>query len=170
MSFNRDDRRGGGGRDFGGGRSFGSGRGRSDRPPVQMHKAICSNCGKECEVPFKPTGAKPVFCSDCFREQGGPNRNSSDRGPRNFERRDERPIAAENPQIKVQMSGQAIGYRSIALQSDLFAKKKYFQEPVFSNLSLDEKGNVVFDLDFSVDPNFVEYNQALLRGDDANSF
>ncbi|HVZ67066.1 MAG TPA: CxxC-x17-CxxC domain-containing protein [Patescibacteria group bacterium] len=94
MSFNRDDRRGGGGfnrgpqggRGFGGGRNFG--RGRSDRP-VEMHKAICSNCGKECEVPFRPTGEKPVFCSDCFREQGGPDRRP-DRGPRSFERREDR--------------------------------------------------------------------------------
>jgi len=35
----------------------------------EMHKAVCSKCGKDCEVPFKPTGEKPVFCSDCFRSQ-----------------------------------------------------------------------------------------------------
>lgn len=33
---------------------------------VNMHKAICSECGSRCELPFKPTGDKPVFCSDCF--------------------------------------------------------------------------------------------------------
>ena len=60
------------------------------------------------------------------------------------------------------MSGQAVGYRSVALQSDLFAKNKYFLDPVFSNLSLDEKGNVLFDLDFSVDLNFVNYKRTLL--------
>lgn len=32
-----------------------------------MYKAVCSKCGKDCEVPFKPTGDKPVFCTDCFR-------------------------------------------------------------------------------------------------------
>jgi CxxC-x17-CxxC domain-containing protein len=31
-----------------------------------MHNAICSECGKKCKVPFKPTGDKPVFCADCF--------------------------------------------------------------------------------------------------------
>jgi CxxC-x17-CxxC domain-containing protein len=31
-----------------------------------MHQAICSSCGKECEVPFKPSGDKPVYCRDCF--------------------------------------------------------------------------------------------------------
>ncbi|MFA5022347.1 MAG: CxxC-x17-CxxC domain-containing protein [Patescibacteria group bacterium] len=31
-----------------------------------MHQAICSECGKECEVPFRPTGDRPVFCNTCF--------------------------------------------------------------------------------------------------------
>ena len=60
------------------------------------------------------------------------------------------------------MSGLAVGYRSIALQSDLLAKEKNFIDPVFSNLVLDEKGNVLFDLEFSVDPSFVDYKQMLL--------
>jgi CxxC-x17-CxxC domain-containing protein len=33
----------------------------------EMHKAVCDECKKDCEVPFRPTGDKPVFCSDCFR-------------------------------------------------------------------------------------------------------
>lgn len=69
-NFNRDGR-GSGGRDFsrGGFRDRGS-----DRPA--MHKAICSRCGKECEVPFKPTGIRPVFCSNCFENNGGSDRRS----------------------------------------------------------------------------------------------
>jgi hypothetical protein len=59
------------------------------------------------------------------------------------------------------MSGQAIGYRSIALQADLFTKNKNLIDPVFSNLSLNEKGNVIFDLEFYVDPNFINYKQTL---------
>ena len=39
-----------------------------DRPQT-MFKAICSDCGKECEVPFKPNGSKPVFCRDCFQNK-----------------------------------------------------------------------------------------------------
>jgi len=34
----------------------------------QMHKATCSECGKECEVPFKPREGKPVYCRDCFQK------------------------------------------------------------------------------------------------------
>jgi len=33
----------------------------------EMHKAICADCGKECEVPFKPTEGRPVYCRDCYR-------------------------------------------------------------------------------------------------------
>ncbi|MBS3169318.1 DNA-directed RNA polymerase [Candidatus Woesearchaeota archaeon] len=37
--------------------------------PREMHKATCSECGSECEVPFKPTEGKPVFCRDCYRKR-----------------------------------------------------------------------------------------------------
>lgn len=64
---------GGGRRDFGGrsgGNSFGGGRdfggSREDRP---MFKAVCEKCGQDCEVPFRPTGDRPVFCGDCFKAQ-----------------------------------------------------------------------------------------------------
>ncbi|MFA5793388.1 MAG: CxxC-x17-CxxC domain-containing protein, partial [Candidatus Gracilibacteria bacterium] len=66
--FKRDnksnERRGGkgfGGRDSGG-RGFGNGERRQT-----LNKAVCSDCKKGCEVPFKPTGDRPVYCSDCFR-------------------------------------------------------------------------------------------------------
>jgi CxxC-x17-CxxC domain-containing protein len=36
----------------------------SDAP--QLFDAICSNCGKKCQVPFRPNGTKPVYCKNCF--------------------------------------------------------------------------------------------------------
>ena len=66
--FNRG--RSGGGRDF---------KRRDFDGPQVMHKTICSDCGKECEVPFKPNGSKPVFCRDCFqgkRTFEGPRNNN----------------------------------------------------------------------------------------------
>lgn len=63
--------------------------------------------------------------------------------------------------IVVKMSGEAVGYRSVALQSDLFAQNKNFIDPVFSNLVLDQSGNVLFDLEFSLDPAFLNYKQTL---------
>jgi CxxC-x17-CxxC domain-containing protein len=42
-----------------------------DRGPREMFAATCSRCGKETEVPFRPTNGKPVYCSDCFRSVRG---------------------------------------------------------------------------------------------------
>ena len=91
---NRDNRssKTGGGRKFretdSAKRSFGS-RGDNKRfgdrdsgRPLNMHRATCSACGKECELPFKPTGDKPVFCSNCFGSKAGSHRP----GGRDFEK------------------------------------------------------------------------------------
>jgi hypothetical protein len=72
--------------------------------------------------------------------------------------------AKNGNKITVNMSGQAVGYQSIALQSDLYSKEKSLIDPVFSNLSLDDNGNVLFDLSFSVDPSFVNYKKTLASG------
>ena len=45
------------------------GGGFRDSAPREMHKATCSECGQECEVPFKPTEGKPVYCRDCYRKR-----------------------------------------------------------------------------------------------------
>jgi CxxC-x17-CxxC domain-containing protein len=34
--------------------------------PREMHKATCADCGAECEVPFKPTEGRPVYCRECY--------------------------------------------------------------------------------------------------------
>lgn len=87
--FNRGNR-------FGGGRSsaprnsYGRGEGRPS-----MYKAVCSSCGNSCEVPFRPTGSKPVYCSQCFEKSGNAaprrddrRRDDRDFGRSNFERSD----------------------------------------------------------------------------------
>jgi hypothetical protein len=67
----------------------------------------------------------------------------------------------DRSKVAVKMSGVARGYRAIALQSDLFAENPNLIDPVFSNLTLDPNANVLFDLEFSVDSNFVNYKQTL---------
>ena len=32
-------------------------------------QVICSDCHKECEVPFKPSGDRPVYCQECFAKR-----------------------------------------------------------------------------------------------------
>ena len=99
-TFSRDSRSGGdrgpssfgarkfGGGGFGGGRpSFGGGSrggfgGGADRGDREMFSATCSKCGKECKIPFRPSGARPVFCSNCFEAEknaGGGERPSYSR-------------------------------------------------------------------------------------------
>lgn len=58
--------RGGGGGGYGrsgGGGGYGGG----SRPPRQMYPATCSSCGIQTEVPFQPSGTKPVYCRDCYQ-------------------------------------------------------------------------------------------------------
>jgi CxxC-x17-CxxC domain-containing protein len=58
-SFSSRPSGGGGG---GGPRGFSSG-------PRQMFPATCAACGQQTEVPFKPSGNRPVYCRDCFQSQ-----------------------------------------------------------------------------------------------------
>ena len=60
-----------GGYSGGGGGGGGGGYGARDRGPREMFSATCSNCGREAQVPFRPTSGKPVYCSDCFRSMRG---------------------------------------------------------------------------------------------------
>jgi len=54
-----NDRRGGFRGGGGGGRGFSSG-------PREMHKATCADCKQETEVPFVPSGDRPVYCRECY--------------------------------------------------------------------------------------------------------
>lgn len=61
-----DNRRGGfkgnqGSRDRRGGNNF-----RRNDGPREMHKVVCSECGVDCEVPFKPSEDRPVYCKNCY--------------------------------------------------------------------------------------------------------
>src|SRR3989344_7651976 len=53
------------------------GRGFGRSPDREMFDVTCDKCGRACQVPFKPSNSKPVYCSDCFRNEGGESR-----GPR----------------------------------------------------------------------------------------
>lgn len=83
--FNRDNNSGG--RPSYGNRSYGGGS--SDR---EMFKATCASCGKSCDVPFKPTGARPVYCNDCFKKNA-----PQDEGRGRFESRDRRGGGNDRP-------------------------------------------------------------------------
>ncbi len=77
--------RGGGGGGFGGGGGRGGFGGGRDGGRPEMHQATCSDCGNDCEVPFRPSGGKPVYCNNCFKrddDRGGRDSGGRDRGGR----------------------------------------------------------------------------------------
>lgn len=97
--------RGGRDRGFGGDRNRGRGFG-NDRER-EMFQTTCSNCGRTCEVPFRPTGEKPVYCNDCFSEikdsDGGRSKRSEFGGgrdggfrERNNRRQENKPSGGNN--------------------------------------------------------------------------
>jgi len=114
---NFSDRGFGGGnrsRSFGGNRGgFGGGRSREDR---QMFSAICDKCGAECELPFRPTGDKPVYCSNCFEKTGGRDGGERNFGGgrdfggnnRRFESRDTKDYTQDNTRAEIEVINQKL--------------------------------------------------------------
>jgi len=91
---------------------FSRGGGRDSGSPAfdkQVYKAICDKCRASCEVPFKPTGSKPIYCRDCFRtiegsesprpKQFGKREYPGSRRPDNF-RKSEYSESAKPDQFK----------------------------------------------------------------------
>jgi CxxC-x17-CxxC domain-containing protein len=58
------------------GSSAGSGGNRGTR---EMFSVTCSSCGQQAQVPFQPTGAKPVYCSSCYEQRRDSDRSSGNR-------------------------------------------------------------------------------------------
>jgi CxxC-x17-CxxC domain-containing protein len=52
-------------RDIGGPRGYERG---DDHVAREYFAVICSSCGNQAQVPFKPRMDRPVYCSDCFRQ------------------------------------------------------------------------------------------------------
>ncbi|MFT7644800.1 MAG: CxxC-x17-CxxC domain-containing protein [Candidatus Paceibacteria bacterium] len=82
----------GGGRNEGG-RSFGGGGNRGGDKAPQRFQATCATCQKSCEVPFRPSGDKPVYCSECF----GKRSKDDSRDDRGGHGRNERPDFSKPP-------------------------------------------------------------------------
>jgi CxxC-x17-CxxC domain-containing protein len=73
--------------------------------PVQrekvMHKAVCADCRKDCEVPFQPKEDRPVYCKECFSKRrngqfrGAPVKPANIPGPQPVKPAAEKPAKAE---------------------------------------------------------------------------
>ena len=68
----------------------------------------------------------------------------------------------ENGRANISMKGKAKSFNSVALQSDIFGKSGSIQEPIFSNLNIDNKGDVEFDFMAFIDSNLILYENTIL--------
>lgn len=71
--------------------------------------------------------------------------------------------SASDKGLELRLSGHARSYATLALQAQAFSESPYFKDPVFSDLQLDEQGNVKFTFRASVDPSLVSYKRIVER-------
>jgi len=43
----------------------------TDQQGRQLYSVKCASCGKQTEVPFKPSGGRPVYCRECYMQKKG---------------------------------------------------------------------------------------------------
>ncbi|MPM69774.1 hypothetical protein SDC9_116722 [bioreactor metagenome] len=75
-----------------------------------MFSAICDKCGAECELPFRPTGDKPVYCSNCFEKTSGRDGGNRDFGGNNrrFDSRDTKDYTKDNTRAEIEAINQKL--------------------------------------------------------------
>ncbi len=76
-----------GGKSFGK-KPFGGRPGFAPRGDGELFPATCSSCGKPFELPFRPSGDRPVYCRECFA--GKPEGGARGDGRREFRPGNER--------------------------------------------------------------------------------
>ncbi|MCK9352004.1 MAG: hypothetical protein WCT49_03870 [Candidatus Paceibacterota bacterium] len=67
--------------------------------------------------------------------------------------------SADDGSLFIKMKGEGLSYTSVALLSDSFNAQKKIKDPVFSDLSLSDKGGVNFLFTGSLDPSLVSYKE-----------
>ena len=108
MKFKKDGGFGGGkggykksfgGSDFGGKKAFGKFGQGGGGEQKEMFSAVCATCNKACEVPFRPSGDRPVYCRDCFSASRGdaPRADFVRNGGRGFDSRNSTPTPSFAP-------------------------------------------------------------------------
>ena len=63
--------------------------------------------------------------------------------------------------LELSLRGEARGYAALALQADIFSKSEYLKNPIFSDLNLNDRGDVNFTFHAVVDPSLVSYDRVL---------
>lgn len=72
-------------------------------------------------------------------------------------------VTSDGGRATLRIKGQALNYSSVAFQSDEMAKIRFFKDQIFSDLNLDQGGNVSFNFSTSVDPNLISFENLTLE-------
>jgi hypothetical protein len=65
---------------------------------------------------------------------------------------------SQDGDAEITLSGQAPDYASLVSQSDIFGSLEDIHNPIFSDLKLDDEGNVLFSVTFTVDSSLTKYD------------
>lgn len=65
---------------------YGRGREGNDSRERDYTWVTCADCNKECEIPFKPSGDRPVYCKECLLKRKRGSRFNTNRDSRSEER------------------------------------------------------------------------------------
>ncbi len=113
-----------GGKKFGKENFWERGSGGRSAAATTLFKATCGECRKPCEVPFKPTGSRPVLCGECFKRDGaGANRFDATDRPRRSNFGEKRNFRQEPSRYAGKDSGDNAGqFRIINAKLDAILK------------------------------------------------
>ena len=67
----------------------------------------------------------------------------------------------EGGSVKLNVKGEAKNYAALAFQADSFNKSGHFTNPLFSHLTLNDRGDVLFSFKSIINPELVSYNSQL---------
>jgi len=79
-----------------------------------LHKAVCADCHKDCEIPFKPTGERPVYCKECFSKRKAGNSFKGKNENKQAPELPEVPVEVNAPQRKVMVTKKGVGKVTIS--------------------------------------------------------
>lgn len=54
---------------------------REGRKERQLYEAVCADCHKVCEVPFRPSEDRAVYCKECFSKRKSGNQAAASTRP-----------------------------------------------------------------------------------------
>jgi len=71
-------------------------------------------------------------------------------------------LDAKGAEASLTMTGVARSFNAVALQSDIFGSDRYFKNPIFSNFTLTDRGDVMFNFRAVLDKKLLLYRETIV--------